>query len=564
MARVRPDSERGPPRSSPPATTAGSSNGPGGGSSENALHAIWEQHRSGALEHVGVIERAVGALTAGELDEQLRLHAQRAAHSLIGSVGTFGFVHASEVARELELELADPVPARAPAMLKLISIVHSELQGETPAHRSTPRTEPDVEQPSVLIVDDDQALCRRIVVEAASREMRCDSAASPQEARALCAERPPAIVLLDLTFPPDGMTDAYALLSELSAATPPIPVLVLTGTGAFTDRVEAARRGSRAFLPKSLLPAEVLAAVEQFLARDRLAATRVLVVDDDPAMLDAVSALLQGHDLEVSTLADPLRFWETLERVAPELLILDVDMPRVNGPELCRTVRNDPRWSGLAVIFATAHTDAATIEEVFAAGADDYVPKPIVGPELVTRVANRLERVRLYRAQAETDHLTGLANRAKSDEDVVQLATLADRFSEPLSVAMLDIDHFKLVNDRHGHAVGDSVLRGLGEQLRRDFRGNDVVGRWGGEEFIVGMYGMTRENGVTRLADTLERFAEEEFTGDRETFRVSFSAGVAEYPLDGRNLAAVTRAADDALYRAKADGRARVLAAGTG
>lgn len=563
MADVRSDPE--PSTQSSPSATAG---GDAGANTvrlpEDALRAVWQEHRAGALERVGVIERAVSALTAGELDEQLRVQAQRAAHSLIGSVGTFGFTHASEVARELELELTDPVPARAPAMSKLISIVHSELRGQTPVHRSTPRTEPAVEQPSVLIVDDDQDLCKRIVVEAASREMGCDSAASPQEARALCAERLPSIVLLDLTFPPDGMTDAYALLSELSAAMPSIPVLVLTGTGTFTDRVEAARRGSRAFLPKSLLPAEVLDAVEQFLSRDRLAATRVLVVDDDPAMFDAVSALLRPHDLEVSTLADPLRFWETLERVAPELLILDVDMPGVNGPELCRTVRNDPRWSGLAVIFATAHADAATIEEVFAAGADDYIPKPIVGPELVTRVANRLERVRLYRAQAETDHLTGLANRAKSDEDIMQLATLADRFSEPLSVAMLDIDHFKLVNDRHGHAVGDSVLRGLAEQLRRDFRGNDVVGRWGGEEFIVGMYGMTRENGVTRLVNTLERFAEKEFISDRETFRVSFSAGVAEYPLDGRNLAAVTRAADDALYRAKAAGRARVLAARTG
>ncbi len=245
------------------------------------------------------------------------------------------------------------------------------------------------------------------------------------------------------------------------------------------------------------------------------------------------------------------------------MLILDVDMPGVNGPELCRTVRNDPRWSRLAVIFATARTDAATVEEVFNAGADDYIAKPIVGPELVSRVANRLERVRLYRTHAETDYLTGLANRAKSDEGLAQLAALADRFSEPLSVAMLDIDSFKLVNDRHGHAMGDSVLRRLGEHLRRDFRGNDVVGRWGGEEFIIGMYGMTRQNGVKRLTDTLKRFGEEEFTGSQGTLRVSFSAGVAEYPLDGPDQHAVSRAADQALYRAKATGRARVLAAST-
>jgi diguanylate cyclase (GGDEF)-like protein len=527
------------------------------------------------LERVSLIERAVQALTEGELDEPAGVQARQAAHSLIGSLGTFGFIRASEAARELELDLITPAPERAPAMSALLALVRRELRGEAPAPRYTRPSAPlgdqapVTDQPAVgeplriLIVDDDHALCERIVAEAASRNMRCDSAYSPLQARALCAERPPSIVLLDLTFPPDGMTDAYALLSELSAATPAIPVLVLTGTGTFTDRVQAARRGSRAFLSKALLPGEVLDATEQFLARDRLAATRVLVVDDDPAVLDAMHALLSPHQIEVSTLAEPLRFWEVLEQVTPELLILDVDMPTINGPELCRTVRNDPRWSGLAVIFVTAHTDAATIEEVFDAGADDYIPKPIVGPELVNRVANRLERVRLYRAQAETDYLTGLANRAKSDEGLAQLAALADRFSEPLSVAMLDLDGFKLVNDRHGHAVGDSVLRRLGEHLRRDFRGNDVVGRWGGEEFIVGMYGMNAENGVKRLADTLARFEEEEFTGSQGTLRVSFSAGVAEYPLDGHDLSTVSRAADNALYRAKEAGRGRVLAMST-
>jgi diguanylate cyclase (GGDEF)-like protein len=534
--------------------------GPAARSTEDALRAIWQKHRAGALKRVALIEHAVGALTVAEPDEQLRVEASREAHSLIGSVGTFGFIRASEAARELELELADPIPARVPEMSRLIAVIYSELQGEALAPQGTGRIEPAGDRLRVMVVDDDQELCERIAAEAALRGVHCDTAASPQEARRLCAEHPPTIVLLDLTFPPDGMTDAYALLSELSAATPPIPVLVLTGTGVFTDRVEAARRGSRAFLHKSLLPGEVLDAVEQFLARDRLATTRVLVVDDEPAVLDAMRVLLEPHDLEVSTLADPLRFWEKLEEVAPELLILDVDMPGVNGPELCRTVRNDPRWSGVAVIFATVHTDVATIAEVFSAGADDYVAKPIVGPELVSRVANRLERIRLYRAQAETDFLTGLATRAKADKDLAQLAALAERFSEPLSVAMLDVDHFKLVNDRHGHPAGDSVLRRLGEHLRRDFRGTDVIGRWGGEEFIVGMYGMTREDAVRRLTGTLERFREEQFSSGEGTLRVSFSAGIAEYPRDGPDLSTVSRAADRELYRAKAAGRARVLA----
>jgi diguanylate cyclase (GGDEF)-like protein len=526
---------------------------------ENALYAIWEEHRASVLEHVSLIERAVTALTAAQLDEQLRGEAHRAAHMLAGSVGTFGFTGASEAAGQLEQELADPAPARAPAMSTLIAAVRRELESELVAPRVAQPSQSANDRLHMLIVDDDRDLCDRVAAEAASRDICCEVATSPEEARVLCAEQAPAIVLLDLTFPPEGMTDAYELLSELSAATPAIPVLVLTGTGAFTDRVEAARRGSRAFLLKSLPPAEVLNAVEQFLTRDRLATTRVLVVDDDPVLLHTVRALLEPHDLEVVTLLDPLRFWETLEQVAPELLILDVDMPGVNGPELCRTVRNDPRWSRLAVIFVTARADAATIELVFDAGADDYIAKPIVGPELVTRVSNRLERVRLYRALAETDGLTGLANRAKSDEGLTQLAALADRFSQPLSVAMLD--RFKLVNDHHVHAAGDSVLRRLGECLRRDFRGNDVVGRWGGEEFLIGMYGMTREDAVRRLIDTLERFRKMEFVGSQGMFRASFSAGIAEYQRNGCDPGAVCRAADKALYRAKAAGRARVLVA---
>ena len=559
---LTPDSVPEAPRSQL-ATSAGKPGGTLTRSSADILGAIWREHRAGTLERVGLLERTVEALAAGALDEQVRLEAQHVAHSLIGSVGTFGFIRASEAARALERELADPDPdpVHAPAMSTLIALMRRELRHEVAVPHGAQCPVPVGEEVRVLVVDDDLGLCERIAAEAISRGMRCDVAASPHEARARWAERAPAIVLLDLSFPPDGMAEAYALLAELSAATPPIPVLVLTGTGAFVDRVEAARRGSRAFLTKSLQPAQVVDALEQFLARDRLAATRVLVVDDDPAVLDAMRALLDGHELEVATLADPLRFWETLEEVAPELLILDVDMPAVNGPELCRTVRNDPRWSRLAVIFATAHTDAATVAEAFGAGADDFIAKPIVGPELLGRVANRLERIRIYRIQAETDALTGLANRSKSDEGLTQLAALADRFSEPLSVAMLDVDRFKLVNDRHGHAVGDGVLRRLGEHLRRDFRGNDVVGRWGGEEFIVGMYGMTRQNGVKRLAGTLERFGEEEFAGSEGTLSVTFSAGVAEYPLDGYGLGEVTRAADKALYRAKASGRSRVLAA---
>jgi diguanylate cyclase (GGDEF)-like protein len=237
-------------------------------------------------------------------------------------------------------------------------------------------------------------------------------------------------------------------------------------------------------------------------------------------------------------------------------------MPGLTGIEVCRVLRNDPRWSRVPVLFLSARTDRESVEQMFAAGADDYVAKPIVADELMLRINNRLSRTRLYRAFGETDPLTGIANRRGANDMLQQLMQLADRYEQPLGVAMLDVDRFKGVNDDFGHAAGDAVLVRLAQLLRRSFRGEDVVARWGGEEFLIALYGMTRQESVRRVAELLERFRAEEFLGDHPPFRVTFSAGVAQYGEDGTSLAPLLAAADEALYAAKLGGRAAVVPAG--
>jgi DNA-binding response OmpR family regulator len=117
-----------------------------------------------------------------------------------------------------------------------------------------------------------------------------------------------------------------------------------------------------------------------------------MVVDDDPSILTAIQHLLQPWGLRVTTLADPQQFWPTLVATQPDLLILDILMPEINGIELCQIVRSDTRWSELPILVLTAHQDGDIVNQVFSAGADDFVSKPLTGPELVTRVINRLER----------------------------------------------------------------------------------------------------------------------------------------------------------------------------
>jgi diguanylate cyclase (GGDEF)-like protein len=216
----------------------------------------------------------------------------------------------------------------------------------------------------------------------------------------------------------------------------------------------------------------------------------------------------------------------------------------------------------MPVVFLTGHSDAETVQRIFTAGADDFVSKPIVGPELVTRIRNRLERSQLLRSLSESDPLTGISNRRRALELIERLLALARRHAQPLCIAVLDLDDFKRVNDEHGHAIGDRVLRRLAEMLQRKFRGEDVVGRWGGEEFVLGMYGMTGSDGERRLYEVLASFRGQEFAEDGRSLTVTFSAGIAEHPRDGDDFEMLYRAADEALYAAKRAGRSRIVRAG--
>ncbi|HYH83808.1 MAG TPA: response regulator [Longimicrobium sp.] len=544
----------------------------------DAVRQAWERFRGPVTARVDAIEAAAIALLEGGLDEETRRHAEREAHKLAGSVGTFGFAQGSRLAREVETLLQGSAPLGQAEALRLsdaaVALRRELARPPSPSTAPPPRARPAAERPEgepaapprplplLLVVDADAELAERIAMEASGRGMRARVAVDVAGARVAVAEERPAAVLLDLALDRED-TGTLALLADLSSHAPRVPVLVLTARSSFADRVEVARMGGVGFLQKPVAPATVVDAVEGVLQRGRQGRASVLAVDDDPLILHAVETLLTPAGVEVHTLGDPLRFWEALEEACPDAVLLDIDMPRVSGIELCRVMRNDTRWSATPVIFLTARTEAETVQRVFAEGADDYVAKPFVGPELVTRVTNRLERVQLHRALADSDPLTGVANRRRSDELMAQLVHLAVRNRQPFSLALLDLDHFKQVNDRHGHAVGDEVLRRVARLLERAFRAEDVVARWGGEEFVVGMYGMDKDDGVQRMADLLEQVRAEPFDlPGAEPLRVTFSAGIAQFPVDGADLQALYRVADATLYQAKEAGRDRVLPAG--
>jgi diguanylate cyclase (GGDEF)-like protein len=503
---------------------------------------VWKRLQKRAKQQIEVLERFAASLTENCYSQDLQLQANQSAHSLAGSLGTFGFSEGSRVARQIEgfLKLGPALNAsEIDQMQGLIAFLKQAIE-----QSSRPDLPMSDHRPLLLVVDRDRAIAEELVREAEQLGLRSTIASDLNTARDLLYHQAPSVVVFDPDCS-DNLADGLSLLNEFHCRKPPVPVVVFTAHSSLSDRIEIVRQGGRAFLTKTTPVSQVLESVQQVLQQTTRAEAKVMVVDDDPNTLTMLQSLLTPWGLRLTALEDPKKFWEMLEASTPDLLILDVEMPELTGIELCQVVRNDPRWNGLPILFLTAHNEPSTVNQVFAVGADDFVSKPLIGPELVTRIINRIERIKLLRRMAETDPLD-----------------FAKRYTQPLCLAILDIDHFKQVNHRYGHATGDAVLRQIGHLLHHSLRSEDVVARWGGGEFVIGLYGMTKADGVQRLTQLLKTLREQTFTApNHPPFQVTYSAGVAQYSEDGFDLQSLYQSADAALAAAKQAGRDRILAA---
>lgn len=525
------------------------------------LAGVWQRFQGRVSEQVAQIEHATFALSQQQLTSELQQQAKREAHSLAGSLGTFGFPKGSRLAREIEqildrtLTLKDSKPLQ-----KLVLALRREI--EQPLAPSTPTvqiptiptqlaTEAGLPLSHLHVITTDPIVIEALNQDATEWGFRITVDSTLDDAKQPIEQDPPDLVLLDLESTA-AIEDSLHLLTLCNTHIPSIAVLVLTQQNCLSDRLEIARRGGRILSQKPISATQIFEAATQLLESSATAQAKVLVVDDDPAILTTLKLLLEPWGLKVTTLADAKRFWDVLEASSPDLLILDVEFPDLNGIELCQVVRNDLRWNSLPVLFLTAHTDSETVTQVFSAGADDFVSKPIVEPELVARIMNRIERMKLLKHFAETDPLTGVANRHKSSQDLEAFLRSADRYQQPVAIAVLDLDQLRAVNENFGHATGDTVLRHFGQRLRQFFCENDVVARWGGEEFVIGMYGMTRTEGTERLRAFSNLLDRRTFTTpEGKPLEITFTAGVAQYPTEGNDLEALYRSALKTLRIAK-------------
>jgi diguanylate cyclase (GGDEF)-like protein len=305
-------------------------------------------------------------------------------------------------------------------------------------------------------------------------------------------------------------------------------------------------------------------------ARPGSSCNRVLVAEDDGMFRRILQSWLENWGYQVTIAEDGAKAWEILQReVPPQLLILDWMMPAINGLELCCKVREQNRIPYQYILLATAKDAKQDLVRGLEAGADDYLTKPFDKSELQARLraCNRIltlqdEQIRAgeqLRFQATHDPLTGIWNRGAILETLRHELDRASRSSTSTGLLMLDVDHFKAINDTHGHLTGDAVLKEVTQRVTKAVRSYDSVGRYGGEEFIVVLPGCTRDQidqGAERVRSAVDNGP---ILINDAKVSVTISIGAAVTTRGTVSDAEMLAAADTALYRAKEIGRNRTV-----
>lgn len=350
--------------------------------------------------------------------------------------------------------------------------------------------------------------------------------------------------------------EEFACISAIRAACPASQLLYLGVRSAIEPIVALMRAGIDVTIPAEDQPAMVLNCILDLVQTNEQEQYRVLVVEDSRVAVALIQRTLAQHGIDTQAINDPGRLLDALESYRPDLILMDMYMPRFNGVEATRVLRQMAAYSSLPIVYLSGESEVAMQVEALRLGGDQFLMKPFNPVLLAAVVKTRIERFRETRRSSRLDGLTGLLNHTTAKSRLSAMVSQANAHGA-LTVAMIDIDHFKSINDTYGHPVGDQVIRGLAWLLKGRLRTIDLIGRYGGEEFLLALPDVSPAQASSAIDRIRADFAALPHAHPEGALYATFSAGIASYPLVD-TAAGLTEAADGALLQAKRLGRNRI------
>lgn len=480
-------------------------------------------------------------------------------HRLAGAAAAHGLPDVSSAARELENWLtAGPAPGadsteKLQAGLNALSGAFDRAGAALDPEAETPR---QAEFGWRALVAMEPGLLRERTVRAlwsASFDVQVADLSDPD---ATSPSGRPDLVVVSAT---DTVLDPYAMTAAWTSRrlARPRAVVVIEG-GSPIDRMRMVAAGADQVLSADQVDSE-LPRFARLMARIGAPPARVLLVDADP-VADAYAAYLMQAGVRVVQARSADEAQDLFDAEIPDIVLLAEVLPDADGVTFARLLRQDPRFHLVPIVLIAPAREIPDQIAALRAGADDFLAHPVDESLLLQLVVSRAERGRQLRELVHRDGLTGLLNHATLLAELEIAVDFARRSGNGFALLIVDVDHFRRVNDRFGHLVGDQVLVHVGSLLRQHVRASDLVGRYGGEEFGMLLRGTTPE-GAELVARKLQAIIAQEPTTTRDgsIIPVTVSIGGAVYQHHGETAAELIHAADRAVHAAKAEGRDRVV-----
>lgn len=499
-------------------------------------------------------------LNTTEWRVEVILKMRNLAHNLSGSGGTFGFHELSEQAKMLEqaLDLID-INSDGKPNEDSINAINDLLIALQEVGLHTIQVYPSVsvnlnKTDLIYILDLDKeeslGMSRQLLYFGCNVKVISDISVLAENLQ----NSKPLLIILDSDFA-NLMVDKYNVIQTLRKEwSLTCPIIYISNSNLFEDRVMAMKEGANAYFNKPIDISLLLERINILTNARVVEPYRILLVEDDIQLANSYSIILERGGLKVFVETTPEQVINRILDVNPELVVMDLYMPKYNGIELIKVIRQHQSLFTLPIILLTAENDVNIQYLAREVGVDDFLNKPITEKHLFDSILNLVQRSRYANISITKDSLTGLFVHKKINECLATQLHLSKRYNTPLSYIIIDLDNFRNINDTYGHLTGDSVIITLANFLKTSVRVTDFVGRYGGEQFVLICPETTAKAALNIIERLRKHFAAINHYSDNNTFRVTFSAGIASFP-KYQDIDIMMAEADKALYKSKENGR---------